>query len=80
MTTPRRQRVAECEERLTASLCSLEGQWVAVRHYEVLDRAGSLEELLERVDVDAVDRIFEVKLRNGERVRRRPAAPALRRL
>ncbi len=67
MTTLRQQRTIEGEAALAQTLGALEGQWIAVRSFEVVNRAGSLEDLLERVDVDAVDRIFEVK----------PVAPAL---
>ncbi len=60
MTTQRDQRIIEGEAELAETLKPLEGQWIAVCAFRVLDHADTLDELLQRVDCDAVDRIFEV--------------------
>lgn len=55
-------RVLEAEAKLAETLPAFQGQWVAVREYKVVDQADTLDELLEKVDDDTMDRIFEVKL------------------
>lgn len=48
------------ERELAGRLSDYKGQWVAVRGHQVVANAPTLDDLMERVDVDDVDAVFEV--------------------
>ena len=53
-------RQVEAERDLAASLDEHAGQWVAVRDHSVVATAETLAQLLERIDPDSVDGVFQV--------------------
>ena len=53
-------KLLEAEDRLADTLSGHVGEWVAVRDHKVVDSAGTLGELLGRIDTDRIDRILEV--------------------
>lgn len=48
------------EERFAETLAAHSGEWVAVRDHVVVASANTLQELIDRVDTNDVDRILEV--------------------
>jgi hypothetical protein len=53
-------QVLRAEDRLAENLAAHVGEWVAVRDHDVIGSANTLKELLDRIDLDGVDRILEV--------------------
>lgn len=54
------QEQVRAELLLSRRLADFKGRWVAVRDHDVVEDADSLDELVELVDADAVDAMFEV--------------------
>ena len=48
------------ERRLAQRLEQFKGKWVAVHNHAVVAHASTLDELMDQIDVDAVDAVFEV--------------------
>jgi Family of unknown function (DUF5678) len=48
------------ERELSSDLAQYVGEWVAVRDHEVVAHAATLAELLNQVDTDAVEGVFQV--------------------
>lgn len=60
MTTAELTRALEAEEVLARELPEYAGRWVAIRDRAIVADADTLEELLQRVDPEGLDRIIEV--------------------
>ena len=60
MTTMELNAVLMAEEVLAEELSRYAGCWVAVADRSVVASANSLEDLLDRVDPEGLDRILEV--------------------
>lgn len=60
MTLTELDQALRAEERLAQELSKYAGRWVAIRDRSVVDSAGSLDDLLDRVDPAGLDRILEV--------------------
>jgi Family of unknown function (DUF5678) len=54
------QEQVRAEVRLSRRLAEYKGRWVAVRNHEVVDDAGTLDELVDRVETEEVDAVFAV--------------------
>lgn len=50
----------QAENQLSADLANYVGQWVAVRDHEVVAHAETLSALLEKIDSDSVEGVFQV--------------------
>lgn len=50
----------EAEQELARSLDAHAGRWVAVKHHQVVADADTLTALLDKIDVDSVDGVFQV--------------------
>ena len=48
------------ERELGARLNAFKGQWVAVHDHHIVANAASLDDLMEQIDVEDVDAVFEV--------------------
>jgi hypothetical protein len=48
------------ERELAAHLQDFRGQWVAVNDHRVVASAATLDELMEHIDAESVDAVFEV--------------------
>lgn len=48
------------ERKLSTDLTEYVGQWVAVRDHEVVEHGETLSALLEKVDLDSVEGVFQV--------------------
>lgn len=60
MTVNQLERTLEAERALGKSFKDFAGQWVAIVNHAVVQHAGTLNDLLDRVDPDKVDRIQHV--------------------
>jgi Family of unknown function (DUF5678) len=60
METAELNRALKAEEVLARELSEYAGSWVAIQNRSVIASASSLEELLDRVDPEGLDRILEV--------------------
>ena len=60
MTTTELHKTLAAEEVLAQELSRYAGCWVAVSDRSVVASASSLEDLLDRVDPEGLDRILEV--------------------
>ena len=59
------RRQVEAERELALDLEHYVGRWVAVRDHRVMESAKTLERLLDIIDADDVDAVFEVTRRVG---------------
>ncbi len=65
MTVQELEREITAEEKLAAELENFAGKWVAVRDHAVIDSADTLSDLIERIEGQEVERVFEVPAQSG---------------
>jgi Family of unknown function (DUF5678) len=65
MTVQELERELTAEETLASELENYTGKWVAVRDHAVIDSADTLSNLIERIEGQEVERVFEVPAQSG---------------